>query len=93
MGESKLNPEDINLYGQLVQVFVKNQKKNNEQGALAEMYFLVGMAIGVKQPELVQEARNYLKYSRNLSLDELVEDTIKTLNNAIERYKKDIQDS
>ena len=93
INELKLNPDDIGLYCELIGAYMQNQKKAEEQGVLAELFFLTGLILGQKQPELVQEAKNYVKDTMRKTLDEIVESTKKMLLDITEKYKEKLSDS
>jgi len=93
MAESKINPDDISLYSLLIKVIVQQQKKEEEQGSMAEIFFLTGLVLGQRQPELVQAAKNYIKDTWDMTLDEIVGGAITMLTNAVEKYKENKSDS
>ena len=93
MAELRLNPDDIGHYCDFITAVVQKQKKNEDKGNWAEAFFLTGLVLGQRQPELIQEATNYIKYTRRMTLDEIVDGALKTLLDLVERYKKKSSDS
>jgi propanediol dehydratase small subunit len=88
MAESKINPDDISLYSLLIKIIVQQKKKDEEQGSMAEIFFLTGLVLAQRQPELVQEAKNYIKDTWGMTLDEIVDGAITMLTDAVEKYKE-----
>ena len=55
---------------------------------MAEVFFITNLVIGQRHPELIQEVKSYVKYSRSMSFDVIIEKIVTMLNDAVKEYKE-----
>jgi hypothetical protein len=88
MDVQELQPDDIRMISGFVNAVVTRQKRDDQQGNLAENFFLIGLALGQRNPALAVEAAQYVKYTRGSSLDEMVESFVEMFRNITAQLPK-----